>query len=88
MSPTLLLTTTALLGGAVLLTYTDSECGAALEKFQDLSDLSEADRAIAKLRLVPFYRRVCHQLDEKWDAIELNLQNLQNMQNSLPSQSQ
>ena len=43
----------------------------ALDKFskEGVSQLSEVDLAIARLRLVPFYRHLCAD-DDKWDVVE------------------
>ena len=58
---------------ALLARYTDEECAAALAKFAPGEELSEADRAIARLRLLPHYRRVCPALAEEWDAADRRL---------------
>jgi hypothetical protein len=51
------------------------ECEMALDKFskEDVSQLSEVDLAIARLRLVPYYRHFCAD-DDKWDVVERRLE--------------
>ena len=51
--------------------YSEYECANALSAFETVSDITDVDRAIARLRLVPFYRSVCPDLD--WDDVDRRL---------------
>ena len=68
--------------GAVLCLFTVAafvnsyECKMALDKFskEDVFQLNEVDLAIARLRLVPYYRYLCPASDDKWDVVERRLE--------------
>jgi hypothetical protein len=49
---------------------TRHECNEAFLKFTDECDgLSELDRSMARLRYVPYYKRLCSRFEHDWDEL-------------------
>jgi len=55
--------------------YTHQECLDALSKFSpsEVPEFSAIDKAIARLRLLPYYRAVCPRFTDEWDLAERRL---------------
>lgn len=56
---------------ALVVMYSDEECSGALESLTSPLEMSQTDRDIGRLRLLPFYRTVCP--DKDWDGVETAL---------------
>lgn len=55
-------------------TNINETCANAFAKFDDLTDASDADRDIARLKLVPYYERICPDWD--WDSVVERLRSM------------